>query len=502
MTDFATCPRCSTRTELTPKTRRFRKHTVNGSPCLGSGKKGPTKKINFKSIKVIAPVSAGVIGAIAGLTAILAYAGVGPFTSSSQPTSAATTAPPFKVASSSLQLVSSSSTSKAANGDSGRPSFDASGRYVVFTSAATNLAPGAANGHYNIYRKDRESGDIYLASSGLGGSPSNGDSQFPVICSTGRFIAFASIATNLVPPKPGIDGTNYQVYVNDSLTHQTYLVSANDSGTAANGDSRNPMFTYDCSSVVFESTATNLSGTSGRYNIYVRNLLSNSVTLASASAAGSLLNGDSTHAAISPSGTMVAFTSWATNLPKAIAGMPAVYLRNLQTNQIINVSSAFRASCPTAKGFSWPAFSPDGRYLVFTSVNASGNPDFRGNCVLVWDVSSKKSAIAGATGSPVGWSDACVTGINNGTTFAPQISDATRSHPYLVLFTIAGKNGTCSLVLRDLQGDDIPVKSQVNQGQILEPSLNSSGDYLSWDVAGDPQEVYACKVASCADSFS
>lgn len=179
----------------------------------------------------------------------------------------------------------------------------------------------------------------------------------------------------------------------------------------------------------------------------VKNLLSNSITLASADDETSFLNSDSTHAAISQTGTLVAFTSWATNLPGASDGIPAVYLRNLQTKQIINVSSTFMHFCPNAKWYSWPSFSPDGHYLVFSSVNSSDDPDFRGNCV-------------------------------------------------------ARQNGACSLVLRDLQGNDIPVKSQVNQGQILEPSINSSGDYLSWDVAGNPQQVYACKLASGANSLS
>lgn len=254
--------------------------------------------------------------------------------------------------------------------------------------------------------------------------------------------------------------------------------------------------------MVFESSATNLSATNGTVNIYVKNLLSQSVTLVSADDAGSSLNSDSTHRAINQAGTMVAFTSWATNLPGARDGMPAMYLWNLQTRKTVNVSSAFMQFCSTAKGYSWPSFSPDGRYLVFTSVNSSGNPDFRGNCVFVWDTEKHHSAIVGATGTPVGWSDACVTGVNNGTTFAPEISNPTQAHPYLILFTVTRPDGACRLVLRDLQGNDIPIKSEVNQGQILEPTINSSGDYLGWDVSGSRQQVYACKLASCTEGLS
>lgn len=503
MPNYSTCPVCSQRTELTPKLGRFKAHAINGTRCQGSGEPAPVKQSKFKSVKVIVSILTGAIAAAAGVVAILQFIGVSP--SQSKPTASATSTtilPPVKIASSPRQLVSSNSAGEVGDGDSGRPSFDASGRYVVFTSDSTNLAPEATNGQYNIYRKDRESGAVYLASSGVNEEPSNGSSQFPVICSTGRFIAFASAATNLVPAAPGIDGSNYQVYVNDTLTRQTYLVSATSTGEAANGDSRNPMFNSDCSEVVFESSATNLSATNGASNVYVKNLLSQSVTLASTGDAGSLLNNSSTHAAINQTGTMVAFTSWATNLPRATGGMPAMYLRNLQTRKTVNVSTAFMHFCSTAKGYSWPSFSPDGRYLVFTSVNSSGNPNFRGNCVFVWDTEKHRSAIVGATGTPVGWSDACVTGVNNGTTFAPEISNSTHTHPYLILFTVARPNGACSLVLRDLRGNDIPVKSGINRGQILEPSINNSGDYLSWDVSGNRQQVYACKLASCTQGLS
>ena len=131
----------------------------------------------------------------------------------------------IRIASSPRQLVSSTRNGQPANGSSGRPSFDSSGRYVAFTSNATNLSSSATNGEYNIYRKDRESGAIYLASRGLNGSPANGSSQFPTICRSGRYIAFALTATNLIQGKAHVNGKYDQVYVNDTLTGQTILVS-------------------------------------------------------------------------------------------------------------------------------------------------------------------------------------------------------------------------------------------------------------------------------------
>jgi hypothetical protein len=84
------------------------------------------------------------------------------------------------------------------------------------------------------------------------------------------------------------------------------------------------------------------------------------------------------------------------------------------------------------------------------------------------------------------------------------MSDATSAHSYLVLFTVT-RNGICNLVLRDLDGNEVPIKSQINLHQIVEPTLNSSGDFLSWDVAAQPeqhQQVYACRVDQCAAGIS
>jgi hypothetical protein len=95
----------------------------------------------------------------------------------------------------------------------------------------------------------------------------------------------------------------------------------------------------------------------------------------------------------------------------------------------------------------------------------------------------------------------CVTGVNNGTNFAPVMSDSTQTHPYLILFTVT-RNNVCNLVLRDLTGNDIPIKYQINLHQILEPTINNSGDYLSWDVASQHQQIYACRVEKCAEGIS
>jgi len=114
------------------------------------------------------------------------------------------------------QLVSSNDNAVPANGDSGRPALDQSGRFIAFTSVASNLADNAG-GQYNVYLKDRETGSIHLASPGASGAIPDGNSQFPTICSTGRWVAFASTATNLLGSGPVLRPHTWRVYVHDTL---------------------------------------------------------------------------------------------------------------------------------------------------------------------------------------------------------------------------------------------------------------------------------------------
>jgi Tol biopolymer transport system component len=89
------------------------------------------------------------------------------------------------------------------DGDSGRPSISADGRYVAFQSRAANLSPADPDEEQDIYVKDLETSRLTLASPGLDGEPSNARSGVPVISADGRFVAFASTASNLSPEIKG-----------------------------------------------------------------------------------------------------------------------------------------------------------------------------------------------------------------------------------------------------------------------------------------------------------
>lgn len=85
------------------------------------------------------------------------------------------------------------------DGDSGLPSISADGRLVAFQSEAANLSPGDGDPDPDVYVKDLRSGRLTLLSRGIGGQPSDGRSSAPVITPDGRFVVFASNASNISP---------------------------------------------------------------------------------------------------------------------------------------------------------------------------------------------------------------------------------------------------------------------------------------------------------------
>ena len=96
------------------------------------------------------------------------------------------------------ERVSVSSNGTEANGFSSLPAISADGRYVAFQSSASNLVSGDTNAVDDIFIHDRQSGTTERVSVGAGGVQGNGPSEFPAISADGRCAAFASAATNLV----------------------------------------------------------------------------------------------------------------------------------------------------------------------------------------------------------------------------------------------------------------------------------------------------------------
>jgi RHS repeat-associated protein len=259
------------------------------------------------------------------------------------------------------------STLSLAGGVSTAGGVSADGRFAVFESSATNLVPNDLNGRTDIFLRDLQLGTTGLLSVNVLGLPGNGDSTWPSLSDDGRFIAFASEASDLVAADANF---TTDVFVRDRVAGTTTLASVSLSGTTANGRSRNPMISSDGRFVVFDSRATDLVTGGGAFvtNIFVRDLVAGTTRRVSAAPDGSEANGNNVLPYISPDGRFVTFASSATNLGIDLGGVSQgqVYLRDLQTGMLELISVTTSGKGATGGNQAGP-ISADGRFVVFIS---------------------------------------------------------------------------------------------------------------------------------------
>jgi len=268
------------------------------------------------------------------------------------------------------------------NNSSFFPSISADGRYVVFESLASNLVAGDTNDNWDVFRHDLASGDIVRVSVADNETQANLSSYQPSISADGRYVAFYSIATNLV----GGDDTNGQqdVFVRDLTAGTTVRVSVADDETQATGDSYYPSISADGRYVAFTSRATNLVGgddTNSNTDVFVRDLTDGETVRVSVADDETQATGDSYNASISANGRYVAFQSYASNLVAGDTnGSTDVFARDLTDGTTVRISVADNET--QADDGSYDAsISPDGRYVAFTSLatNLVGGDDTNSN---------------------------------------------------------------------------------------------------------------------------
>jgi Tol biopolymer transport system component len=193
------------------------------------------------------------------------------------------------------------------------PSISGNGRFVAFSSYATNLVAGDTNGFEDVFVRDRELGTTERVSVGPHGRQSDNASQGAAISADGRFVVFQSDATNLV--RGGGNG-QIGVYVRDRARGVTELVSVGPRGTRADDASFIGAISADGRLVAFGSFADNLvpDDTNGSFDTFVRDRLRGTTERVSVASDGTQGNGGSGGPSISANGRYVAFSSEATNL--------------------------------------------------------------------------------------------------------------------------------------------------------------------------------------------
>ncbi len=272
-----------------------------------------------------------------------------------------------------ITRVSVDSAGNQANNDSYSPSISANGRFVAFTSAASNLVPGDTNNNNNIFVRDTLTNTTTNVSVDSAGNQGNRNSRRPSISADGRFVTFSSAASNLVP---GDTNNTDDIFVRDTLTNTTTRVSVDSAGNQANDASGRPSISADGRFVAFYSDASNLvpGDTNSSGDIFVRDTLTNTTTRVSVDSAGNQQYGSRSFfnfPSISADGRFVAFDSSASNLvPGDTNGYTDIFVRDRLTNTTTRVS--FDSAGNQGNSVSQtPSISPDGRFVAFESFTSN-----------------------------------------------------------------------------------------------------------------------------------
>jgi Tol biopolymer transport system component len=254
-----------------------------------------------------------------------------------------------------------------ADANSNFATSSADGSVVSFCSLASNLVPGDTNQTYDCFVLDRAVGTIERVSVDSLGQQGDGSSYGESSLSAdGRFVAFRSEATNLVP---GDTNSEVDAFVRDRWTGTTVCVSVSAAGTIAAQGGGEPYLSRDGRFVAFFSLSSDIvpGDTNGMTDVFLRDLTAGTTVRVSVDSSGAQADEGSVGARPSADGRFVAFQSWATNLvPGDTNGQSDIFLHDRTTGMTERVSVSWLGE--QANGFSWnPHVSADGRLVGFTS---------------------------------------------------------------------------------------------------------------------------------------
>ncbi|MFK8848992.1 TolB family protein [Streptomyces sp. Ac-502] len=291
-----------------------------------------------------------------------------------------------------------------ANGGSSGSAISADGRYVAFASDASDLVPGDTNGQPDVFVKDLRAGAVQRVNMASDGTQADSWSSTPSISADGRYVAFASDAANLVP---GDTNADTDIFVHDRRTGRTESVTLDGRPPQGKQGAQMPVISADGRYVAFASSREDLvpGDTNGVQDIFVRDRRAGTVTRVSVSVTGGeQAAGPSANPVISYDGRKVGFISKASNMPPKPAR-----------------AAAARQEADLRRPHSYPFFLHDldtGRTSV-ASLSSAGEPVGAWNASLSPDgryavFSSQYGEVV--PGHPTGRPDLFVRDLAKGTT--------------------------------------------------------------------------------------
>jgi Tol biopolymer transport system component len=380
-----------------------------------------------------------------------------------------------------LVSVASDGTQANNNTDSEQAPLSADGRYVAFASEASNLVADDSNARKDIFVHDRQSATTMRVSLASDGTQGNDHSYKPSLSTDGRYVAFHSYASNLVA---GDSNSVLDIFVHDRDSGTTTRVSVNSDGVQGNNNSEAPSLSADGRYVAFYSQASNLVAVDGNgvIDLFVHDRQSATTMRVSLASDGTEGNNVSSAPAISADGRYVAFHSYANNLVAGdsnSAGDIFVHDRDSGTTTRVSLDSDGTQGDNHSRT---PSISADGRYVAFGS-DASNlvTGDTNGTADLfLHDRQTGETTLvsAGLDGTAVGVSRTAAISADG--RYVAFHSDA---GIYLVM---EETNGYSNIFVRDRQTGTtkwVSVKadgSGGNNGADQLPAISADGRYVSF----------------------
>jgi len=329
-----------------------------------------------------------------------------------------------------IERVSLSTAGVEPNNSCFDPAISGNGRFVSFSSHATNLVAGDTNAQTDIFLYDRDLDTLERVSVSTAGVEADAGCQLSSVSEDGRYVCFQSDATNLVA---GDTNGTRDVFVRDRQAGETLRVSTDASGsqTFAGTYSSNGKVAGIGPWVFFSSTASNLvaGDTNGVEDLFAKNLDTDAIERISVAADGTQGNGNSNRFSVSSDGLTIAFEFYGNNLvPGDTNGQPDIFLVDRMTGTLRRVSVKGDGS-QSNQGSNDPVISADGSTVAFSSHasdlvpgDANGNRDI---FVVYWRSGEIRRVSSVDDG-----------GDGNGEANAPDIS----GDGSLVVFTSAASN--------------------------------------------------------------
>jgi Big-like domain-containing protein/K319-like protein len=312
-----------------------------------------------------------------------------------------------------LTLVSTSDTGVKSNGDSLSAAISDDGTIVAFTSAATNLGEGDTDADLDVYVKNLTTGALTLASTSDTGVKAIGTSILQDLSAdetwsdayvknvvTGNLTLAsttdvgANTLGNVFPDSLSDDGTkvamnapfidgevdndgNFDVYVKDLTTGALVVASTTDSGANTVGDAQAGLLSGDGTKIFLRAATLGETGDGdSALDGFVKDLTTGAVTLVPTTAAGVKANLDTQLGPISDDGTVVSFSTTATNLDAydSDSGVFDTYVKNLTTGALALVSTSDAGA--KGNGDSFPAvFTGAGDVVIASRATNLGEGD-------------------------------------------------------------------------------------------------------------------------------